>query len=98
MRLSLRAHAFVRFQSDRIYDSPIHVDGCALAPGLSEHLQVFELSPWPGPDTFYLVYVNRSGANALKAPLAGLRRSMVERRAKGSFDENVRAVKLRVEK
>jgi len=50
------------------------------------------------PDAFYLVYVNRSRANALKGPLAGLRRSIVERRAKSSLDENLKAVKLRLER
>ncbi len=50
-----------------------------------------------GPGAFYLVYVNRSRANALKGSLAGLRRSMVERRAKSSLDENLRSIKLRLE-
>lgn len=50
------------------------------------------------PDAFYLVYVNRSRANALKGPLAGLRRSIVERRAKNSLDENLKNVKLRLER
>jgi hypothetical protein len=49
------------------------------------------------PDAFYLVYVNRSRADALKGPLAGLRRSIAERRAKSSLDENLKSVKLRVE-
>ena len=47
---------------------------------------------------FYLVYVNRSRANALKGTLSGLRRSIVERRAKISLDENLRSVKLRLER
>ena len=50
-----------------------------------------------GPDAFYLVYVNRSRANALKGTLSGLRRAIVERRAKGSIDENLRNTKLRLE-
>src|SRR6202521_5126750 len=50
------------------------------------------------PDAFYLVYVNRSRANALKGTLSGLRRSLVERRAKGSIDENLRTTKARLEK
>jgi hypothetical protein len=49
------------------------------------------------PDAFYLVYVNRSRADALKGPLAGLRRSIVERRAKSSLEENLKIVKQRVE-
>jgi hypothetical protein len=49
------------------------------------------------PDAFYLVYVNRSRASALKGAFAGLRRSIVERRAKGSLDENLRAIKARLE-
>jgi hypothetical protein len=49
------------------------------------------------PDAFYLVYINRSRANALKGPLAGLRRMIVERRAIASLDENLRRVKLRLE-
>ena len=49
-------------------------------------------------DAFYLVYVNRSRANALKGALAALRRSIVERRAKSSLDENLKTVKLRLER
>jgi hypothetical protein len=49
------------------------------------------------PDAFYLVYINRSRASALKGAFAGLRRSIVERRAKGSLDENLRAIKARLE-
>ena len=51
-----------------------------------------------GPDAFYLVYVNRSRANALKGALSGLRRAIVERREKGSLDENLRSTKARLEK
>jgi hypothetical protein len=50
------------------------------------------------PEAFYLVYVNRSRANALKGPLAGLRRSIVERRAKSSLEENLKTVKIRLER
>jgi hypothetical protein len=50
------------------------------------------------PDAFYLVYVNRSRASALKGAFSGLRRSIVERRAKSSLDENLRNVKLRLER
>jgi hypothetical protein len=49
-------------------------------------------------DSFYLVYVNRSRANALKGAFSGLRRSIVERRARDSIDRNLRAVKLRFER
>jgi hypothetical protein len=47
---------------------------------------------------FYLVYVNRSRASALKGPFGALRRAIVERRAKSSLDENLRTLKLRLEK
>jgi len=49
------------------------------------------------PGNFYLVYVNRSRANALKGVFAGLRRSIVERRAKGALDENLKRIKQRLE-
>jgi hypothetical protein len=48
-------------------------------------------------DEIYLVYVNRSRASALKGSFAGLRRSIVERKAKSSLDENLKGVKLRLE-
>ena len=48
-------------------------------------------------DEIYLVYINRSRANALKGSFSNLRRSMVERRVKGSLDENLKAVKSRLE-
>jgi hypothetical protein len=47
--------------------------------------------------SFYLVYVNRSRANALKGSFAKLRRSIVERRARGSLEENLKNVKQRLE-
>jgi hypothetical protein len=47
--------------------------------------------------SFYLVYVNRSRANALKGAFAKLRRSIVERRARGSLEENLKNVKRRLE-
>lgn len=50
------------------------------------------------PGAFYLVYVNRSRASALKGAFAGLRRSIVERRARGSVQENLELTKARVEK
>ncbi len=51
-----------------------------------------------GNDGFFLVYMNRSRASALKGAFAGLRRSIVERRARGSIEENLRGLKLRLEK
>jgi hypothetical protein len=48
--------------------------------------------------SFYLVYVNRSRADALKGGLAGLRRSIVERRARGSLEESLKRIKLQLEK
>jgi hypothetical protein len=50
------------------------------------------------PGAFYLVYINRSRASALKGAFAGIRRSLVERRAKGSVEENLELTKLKVEK
>jgi hypothetical protein len=47
--------------------------------------------------SFYLFYINRSRANALKGALARLRRSIVERRARGSLEENLKLVKRRLE-
>ena len=50
------------------------------------------------PNAFYLVYVNRSRANALKGSFAALRRSIVERRTREALDETLKAVKQRIEK
>jgi hypothetical protein len=49
------------------------------------------------PESFYLFYVNRSRASALRGAFARIRRSLVERRAKGSIEENLRDVKARLE-
>ena len=49
------------------------------------------------PGSFYLFYVNRSRANALRGAFSRLRRSIVERRAKASLEENLKAVKQRLE-
>jgi hypothetical protein len=46
---------------------------------------------------FYLVYVNRSRASALRGPMAAIRRSIVEHKVKGSLDRSLRQVKARVE-
>jgi hypothetical protein len=48
-------------------------------------------------DAFYLVYANRSRANALKGGLSVLRRSIVERRARGALDESLKTIKARLE-
>ena len=46
---------------------------------------------------FYLVYVNRSRASALRGTFSRLRRTIVERRAKASLEENLKEVKQRLE-
>jgi hypothetical protein len=46
---------------------------------------------------FYLVYMNKSRASALKGSFSSLRRAIVERRVKSSLDENLRLVKSRLE-
>jgi hypothetical protein len=51
-----------------------------------------------GPGAFYLVYANRARASALKGTLGGLRRALVERRVKSGLDDNLKNVKLRLEK
>jgi hypothetical protein len=50
------------------------------------------------PSAFYLVYVNRSRASALKGAFAGLRRAIVERRARSSLEEQLRTLRLRLER
>ena len=49
------------------------------------------------PEAFYLVYINRSRADALKGAAADLRRSVVERRAKSGLEENLKMTKVRLE-
>jgi hypothetical protein len=49
------------------------------------------------PSSFYLFYANRSRASALRGSFARIRRSVVERRARNSLEENLRAVKNRLE-
>jgi len=49
------------------------------------------------PSSFYLVYVNRSRASALRGPMAGLRRSIIEHKTRVGLDTNLRDVKARVE-
>jgi hypothetical protein len=50
------------------------------------------------PDAFYLVYANRSRATALKGGMSWLRRTVVERRARGSLEESLRTIKIHLEK
>jgi hypothetical protein len=49
-------------------------------------------------NAFYLVYANRSRANALKGRFSAIRRGLVERRARGSLDANLRLLKGELEK
>jgi hypothetical protein len=49
------------------------------------------------PSAFYLVYLNRSRANALKGHFSGLRRSIAERRARASLEETLKSLKSRLE-
>jgi hypothetical protein len=49
-------------------------------------------------DSFFLVYANRSRANALKGGLSALRRSIAERRARAALDESLKTIKIRLEK
>ncbi len=52
----------------------------------------------PGqPDGYYVIFANRSRANALKGGFAALRRALAGRRARGSIEENLRHVKARLE-
>jgi hypothetical protein len=48
------------------------------------------------PSSFYLVYMNRSRTSALHGPMAGVRRSIIEHKAKGSLDRHLREVKARI--
>ncbi len=47
---------------------------------------------------FYLVYANRSRANALKGGLAGLKRKVVERRARSAIEDTLKRIRNRLEK
>lgn len=49
------------------------------------------------PEAFYLVYVNRSRADALKGTFSWLRHAIVERRVRVSLAENLRLTKNRLE-
>jgi hypothetical protein len=48
-------------------------------------------------NAFYLFYVNRSRASALRGSFAHIRRSIAERRAKSGIEDNLRDVKQRLE-
>ena len=48
-------------------------------------------------NSFYLLYVNRTRASALRGAMAALRRSIVERKPKGSLDNSLRDIKTRLE-
>lgn len=50
------------------------------------------------PGSFYLLYGNRSRANALKGGFSAFRRSVVQRRARGSLEESLTAIKGQLEK
>ena len=49
------------------------------------------------PQSFYLAYVNRTRASALRGPLGGLRRMIVEHKAKGGLQSHLRDIKGRIE-
>jgi hypothetical protein len=49
------------------------------------------------PNAFYLVYVNRSRATALKGAFSSIRRAIVERRARNALEETLRTIKARTE-
>ena len=46
---------------------------------------------------FDLIYENRFRANALKGGLAGLRRSMAERRARGALEDSLKTIRMQLE-
>jgi len=48
------------------------------------------------PSSFYLVYVNRSRASALRGPMARLRRSIIEHKAKTGLENNLREIAARI--
>jgi hypothetical protein len=50
-----------------------------------------------GTSAFYLVYANRSRANALKGGLSRLRRMVVERRARGGLEASLKTIKAQLE-
>ena len=50
------------------------------------------------PNAFYLVYANRSRANALKGGLSRVRRMVAERRARGGLEASLTTIKAQLEK
>jgi hypothetical protein len=48
-------------------------------------------------DAVDVVYTNRARVNALKGGLSGLRRSIVERRARNAIDDSLKTIKIRLE-
>ena len=50
------------------------------------------------PSAFYLVYGNRSRANALKGGFSSLKRAIVERRARGNLEQYLRTLKSQMER
>ena len=52
----------------------------------------------PPAHGIYLVYANRSRANALKGTFSGLRRAFAQRRARAGLEESLRTVKIQLEK
>jgi len=50
------------------------------------------------PSAFYLVYGNRSRANALKGGFSSLKRAIVERRARGNLEQYLRTLKAQIER
>jgi len=49
-------------------------------------------------DAIYVVYANRSRVNALRGPMSALRKSVVERRARGTLEQSLQRLKARLEK
>ena len=49
------------------------------------------------PASFYLLYVNRTRANALRGSVAAMLRMIIEHKAKGSLESSLRDIKLRLE-
>ena len=49
-------------------------------------------------DAIYVVYANRSRVNALRGMLSTLRKSLVERRARGTLEQSLVRIKARLEK
>ena len=48
-------------------------------------------------DAIYVVYANRSRVNALRGALSALRKSIVERRARGTLEQSLVTIKTRLE-